>query len=83
MKTSDICRTILRILADTDSHPITEEVLIEHVNARLRPVPPKAQMDDALTILKSAGHIKAREGDFGDEDPKWLITEKGDAWLDR
>jgi hypothetical protein len=83
MKQSDICRTMLRILADADGHPLSEDVMLEHVGARLRPVPPRAALDDALITLKSGGHIKAREGDFGDEEPKWLITEKGETWLDR
>ncbi|TXH18467.1 MAG: hypothetical protein E6R03_02110 [Hyphomicrobiaceae bacterium] len=81
MKTADICRTLLNILADTDGHPLAEDILQEHLNARLRPVPPKAQFDDAMVILKAEGYIKAMGGDFGAEDAKWHITERGIAKL--
>lgn len=83
IKTADVCRCILRILADTDGHPLAEDVLQEHVEARLRPVPPKASFDDAVTILKSEGHIKALDPEFGDDVPRWNITEKGETWLNK
>lgn len=77
-----ICRKILHTLADCDGHPLKESVLKEHVDADIRPVPSTADFDDAILTLKSGGYIRAKEGDFGGE-VKWLITEKGDTWLDR
>ena len=80
LQLSDVCRCILKVLADTDGHPLGEDVLQEHVNARLRPVPPQATFDDAMVAVKSAGHVKALEGDFGGP-ARWLLSEKGEAWL--
>ena len=77
-----ICRKILRTLADCDGHPLKESVLQEHVDSDLRPVPTQADFDDAILTLKSGGYIKVKEGDFGGE-AKWLITEKGETWLDK
>lgn len=77
-----ICAKILRTLANCDGHPLKESVLKEHVDSDLRPVPPQAEFDDSILTLRSGGFIKAKEGDFGGE-VKWLITEKGDTWLDK
>ncbi len=83
IKTADICRCILRILADTDGHPLEEDVLMEHVDARLRPRPSRASFDDAITILKSEGYIRVQEGGFGGDEARWNITEKGETWLNK
>lgn len=81
LKTSDVCRCILRILTDSDGYALSEDVLADHVNARLRPVPPRATFDEAIVILKQETFIKAMAGELGDTEAKWLITERGETWL--
>ena len=81
LKTSDVCRCILKILTDSDGYALSEDVLADHVNARLRPVPPRATFDEAIVILRGEKYIAAMEGELGDAEAKWLITERGEAWL--
>lgn len=72
----------MKILSLADGHPLSEDVIQEHVNARLRPVPPQALFDEALTLLRSEAYIKARPPELGDDEPRWLMTERGETWLD-
>jgi len=81
MNASDVARTVMRILVDSDGYPLSEDVLREHVKARLRSVQ-SLVVDDVLEMLSTGGYIAQRPGEFGD-GVKWLITEKGEAWLAR
>lgn len=71
---------ILRVLKDATGHPLLESVLRSQVDVRLRPRPTKADYDDAITNLRSKGFIAIKGNELDDEDPYWMLDEKGEAF---
>lgn len=80
MKQSDIARNLLRILDDADGHALSEDILHEHCKARL-PGLQAASFDDALTWLRAEKMIAPMAGELGDDEPRWLLAERGRVWL--
>ena len=80
MKKSDIARSLLNILDDADGHALSEEILQEHCKARL-PGLKVADFDDALTLIRAEKYIAPMQGELGDDEPRWLLAERGRVWL--
>ncbi|MDZ4289424.1 MAG: hypothetical protein U0984_15780 [Prosthecobacter sp.] len=78
---SIICLTILEILRDCGGHALPEGTLRAHLNMRERPAVFDDEAQAALAYLAQQGHARAMPGEMGDDEPRWLITEKGQAAL--
>ncbi len=70
---------ILQVLADAAGHPLLRSVLRLQVEARVRPKPMKAMFDDAIDAMWLKGLIINRSNELDDEDPFFLLDEKGEA----
>lgn len=81
MRTTELRKTILQILAQCKPHALPEKSLLLSVNIHLRPKVGQAEFDDAIVFLKGRGLIAAMEGELGDDEARWLITEAGEAQL--
>ena len=71
---------IIRILRDAEGHPLLLSVLRAQVDARVRPRPLKALVDDALQTLQQKAFILQTPNDMDDGDPFFLLDERGAAW---
>jgi len=76
-----LCRTALLALHDCGGFALPEPTLRQHVNARDRPPPTDAEFATTIATLLQEHCIAAMKGEFGDPNPRWLITEKGEAAL--
>lgn len=77
---ADLKRCLLAILSDTRGHGLTLEVLHDHACARLRPKPTEEEVTTAVTQLQEAGMVRELEDPI---ESRWILTEKGEAWLKR
>lgn len=80
MNAQAIQHEILKTLNDAGGHKLLEDVLCAQVRSRLRPMPSKAELDDAITNLKQMGMILADENELEPENPYWLMDERGEAY---
>lgn len=71
---------IIRILRDASGHPLILSVLRAQVDARMRPRPMKALVDDALANLSQKGFIIESPNELDDADPFYQLDERGEAF---
>jgi hypothetical protein len=73
----EICRWILKILDDCGSYALPDATLAEHLQIQLRPRMTAEEFERAKTFCQQKGWIDSLDGEFGAEDRRWLITERG------
>jgi hypothetical protein len=81
MKASDERRVILQILKDTSPQALPENSLWCALDSRVRPAVSAATFDEHIAYLSGHKLIAIMEGEFGDDEPRWLITEAGEVQL--
>jgi hypothetical protein len=81
MRTTTIRKSILDILARCKPHALPEKTLLTELNVMSRPPVGAAEFDEHITWLGTRKFIAAMEGELGDDEARWLITEAGEAQL--
>lgn len=79
MKDAKIRLAILSNLKAAMPYALPEATLLRNVNAEIRPALKQTQLDDHLLFLKKAQLIKALAGQLGEAQPRWCLTEAGQA----
>jgi len=80
MNTRTLCLGLLNILDDADGHPLSEEVIGEHLTMRLG-AQVKGVLEDGLETLLARCHARPMDKEFADDERRWVITDKGRGWL--
>lgn len=68
---------IIRILRESEGHPLMLSVLRSQIDVRVRPRPMKALVDDALATLLQKSFILETPNEMDEADPFYLLDEKG------
>ncbi len=76
VKDAKIRLAILSNLKAAMPYALPEATLLRNVNAEIRK---QTQLDDHLLFLKKAQLIKALAGQLGEAQPRWCLTEAGQA----
>lgn len=76
-----VSRTILKTLALSRGHLLFESSLWDNVVVTVRPRPEEAMFKAVLMELQEAGMAKSLPGDLPGDPPRWLLDERGEAWV--
>ncbi len=68
---------ILTNLKSAIPYALPETTLLRNVNAEIRPALKQRELDEHLLFLKKAKLIVALEGQLGEVQPRWRLTEAG------
>lgn len=81
MRTTTVRKFILENLARSKPHALPEKTLFTELNIQLRPPVSQAEFDEHIVWLQTRGFIAPMEGELGDDEARWVLTEAGEAQL--
>lgn len=71
---------IIRILREAEGHPLLLSVVRAQIDARVRPRPMKALVDDAIATLLQGAYIMEMTNEMDRADPFYVLGERGAAF---
>jgi hypothetical protein len=78
---ASITRCALRKLHQAGGYALPEGTLAQHLDADLRPPVSEAEFAAAIAWLVGEHFIAALPGEAGDPEPRWLLAERGEAFV--
>lgn len=85
MNAQDIVFHTLRTLAQSQDHPLPQDILIAQVEVRVKPRPKIADILICIKSMERRGLLMQRpyDLDLTGENPLWLLDEQGQAMATR